>query len=243
MINVGKIRAGARAVYKRAASPATFLTLSWAALASTDELLAAWEACPGTVKLRTMDFKKSATAYRERLQAERDSARALVDHISTGNEDWQAAVSKGSSYAAALDRFFNGEHADSGGWAALANQLERFGCPPPPGPWEEAAASANRGLRWMSALMIPWSTTSAAAIEYTVRRGAEAVNEGAAATLETMGKDAKEAVETYFENLMQYLYAGTTGLLTLVAVGAGIWFGWPFLAPMLGLAAKKTGEG
>lgn len=233
MIDPSQIRAGAGRVYRLAPNIATFLTLSWAALASTDAAIARWGECPGTTKLASMGWQKRAIEYRNELLVARDAARSIVDHAASGNPDWQAAAGMGSAYALALGRFFNGPHALSGGWAELSNGLEEIGCKPPAGPWEQAAGSTAEGLQWLSYLIAPWTAATAEATEYVVRNGGD---------LEKMGTDAKAAVDTYFKNPLEYAAKAASGIATAVVLVVGLWFGWPFIAPLFGLAAKKTGE-
>lgn len=233
MINVSEIRAGAGRVYKLAPSPATFLTLSWAALVSIDELLASWDKCPGATQVETIAWKKSAIAYRNALVKARDTARAVIDHAATGNPDWQQALEKGSAYAVELGRFFNGPQALSGGWADAANALEEIGCKPPPGPWEKTASSLGAGAEWLTYLVAPWTETTTTAIKYVVEKGGD---------LEAMGEDAQNAVNTYFKTPAEYLAKAVQGISMLVVAGVALWFGWPIVAPLFGLAAAKTGE-
>lgn len=235
MLEPSAIRRGAGLTYQKAAQPATFLVLVSGALRMTEALLAEWESCGHRFQLQSMAWKQKAIAYKARLVFERDAARGVIDHAAAGSLDWQAATAKASSYAEALNRFLNGPNADSGGWAELANELEELGCEPTATEaFNDALKSAGEGAKWLNRLLFPWAAATTEAIEYVAKSGGD---------LKKMAVDTKDAVETYWEKPLEYLYKGASSLATVVLVGLGLWFGWPIVAPVVGaLLGSKEGK-
>lgn len=126
--DVGEIQARARAAWKLAPSPASTAVLVYAAASITDKLIEEWQGLPVTVRnASTASWFKPTMAYRIRLEKYAQTVSALLDHIESGDTDWQSGIEKGSAYAKTLEGLFSKK--DASRWAFFANKLAALNPP------------------------------------------------------------------------------------------------------------------
>ena len=210
--DVEKVAAAQLRVYNMAPSPATFYTLTRAAIAVTDNLARDFQNLASSVKQDNSGWQTNAVTYRARLQQEQLQAQVVIDLVNSGEQDWNKALQAGNDYAIALKRFFmggGGQPPDSAVWASLANRLAELQA-------IEIGSSFNR-VTWLAAL---WGGPFAGAWMATT----ETLLEGAGEALTEQVEKTKQAAGDALGDAADLMSKGAIGILGLAVAAGAIWF-------------------
>ena len=210
--DVEKVASRQLRLYNLAPSPATFYTLTRAAIAVTDNLLRDFQNLASSVKQANSGWQTNAVTYRARLQQEQLQAQVVIDLVNSGDQDWNKALQAGNDYAIALRRFFmgsGGQPPDSSGWAELANQLAELQA-------IEIGSSFNQ-VTWLAAL---WGGPWAGAMMATT----ETLLEGAGEALTEQVEKTKAAAKDALGDAADLMGKASIGLIGLAVAAGAVWF-------------------
>lgn len=206
-LDVGKIKAQAKAAYDAAPSPVTFLLLVHGAIETTTELQEEYNALPSDYVNKT--YKAALAYYKGALEDMAMQAQVMWDLKKSKGLDWEASVMQAGKYARALNLFLN--KAGSSKWAQFANKIATLK--------QRQATQAKEGfstITWLSALWGgPWLMG--------IQAAAQIATEGAVEEAQEKVTQAKDAVEDRFADVENFIKQAGVALAGIATLAAGAW--------------------
>ncbi len=220
MYDVGRIRRAALAVFDVRPGPASALVLLRAAEKATEGLAERRDALSALIAYEGAgQYDKDAERYRQWLAQAIPIAEQSAEATSLGVPTSPLQARRYGNLL--VEMFTGGVRAGASHWAALANQMSAL---------EDAEEDVYRDTSWM----VLWWAQPAANL-------AAEIGDPKAYDVQGMKEDFAKFTTRVKETAEDMLEEYGLPVAGLLIAGVALWFGWPLIAPALGLAASAGG--